>query len=132
MQSPYVLCRLFKKHDGKDENGESLDCADVDQSSSPQSVVKSSTEDVQSEPVTPYLTGQPNVEPLTNGILKVEDFENKNENYPLEFLDCQVTDHDVNPSDYQMVCAFGIIFFFGEITKMSLFAKKREFWQSLT
>ncbi|KAK9058889.1 hypothetical protein SSX86_023733 [Deinandra increscens subsp. villosa] len=31
-QSPYVLCHLFKKHDGKDENGESLDCVDVDQS----------------------------------------------------------------------------------------------------
>lgn len=49
-QNPFVLCRLFKKHDGKD---------DVDQNvaSSP-SVVKSSTEDPPSEPETPMLTGQ--------------------------------------------------------------------------
>ncbi|KAI3762352.1 hypothetical protein L1987_52780 [Smallanthus sonchifolius] len=86
-QSPYVLCRLFKKHDGKDENGEGLDCADVDQSDvSPPSVVKSSTEDVQSEPVTPIMTSQPNVQPTSNGILKIEDLDRKNDTQL--FFDC--------------------------------------------
>ncbi|CAI9302244.1 unnamed protein product [Lactuca saligna] len=85
-QSPYVLCRLFKKHDGKDENAESLDCVDVDQSdASPPSVVKSSTEDPQSEPVTPNLTGQPNIQPLLKENLKLEELNRTND--PLDFLD---------------------------------------------
>ncbi|XP_071709890.1 NAC domain-containing protein 91-like isoform X2 [Rutidosis leptorrhynchoides] len=94
-QSPYVLCRLFKKHDGKEENGESLRCVDVDQNEdSPPSVVKSSTEDAQSEPVTPSLTGQTSVQPLPNGILKLEDAENNVD--PLDCLD------DIDFSKYQM------------------------------
>lgn len=81
-----MLCRLFKKHDGKDENAESLDCVDVDQSdASPPSVVKSSTEDPQSEPVTPNLTGQPNIQPLLKENLKLEELNRTND--PLDFLD---------------------------------------------
>ncbi|KAK9075271.1 hypothetical protein SSX86_003593 [Deinandra increscens subsp. villosa] len=102
-QSPYVLCRLFKKHDGKDENGESLDCVEVDHSdASPLSVVKSSTEDVQSEPVTPILTDQPNTQPPNNLVLKVEASERKND--ILDFQDCVENNFDL--SDYQMVCQY--------------------------
>ncbi|KAL4574718.1 hypothetical protein LXL04_021554 [Taraxacum kok-saghyz] len=54
-QNPFVLCRLFKKHDGKDDNPGSPKSIDV--ASSP-SVVKSSTDDPPSDPVTPALTGQ--------------------------------------------------------------------------
>ncbi|XP_071732158.1 NAC domain-containing protein 91-like isoform X2 [Rutidosis leptorrhynchoides] len=72
-QSPYVLCRLFKKYDGKEENGEITECVEIDQSDySPPSAVKSPTEDTQSEPATPILTVQPNIQPLT----KFEDAEN--------------------------------------------------------
>ncbi|KAJ9546204.1 hypothetical protein OSB04_025911 [Centaurea solstitialis] len=50
-QNPFVLCRLFKKHDGKDdgkdENAESFDCVDVP---SPPSIAKASPEDDQSSP----------------------------------------------------------------------------------
>nr|XP_043614433.1 NAC domain-containing protein 91-like isoform X2 [Erigeron canadensis] len=100
-QSPYVLCRLFKKHDGKDENGESFECADVDQSdASPLSAVKSSTEDVQSEPATPILTGQSNVQPSNDDLLKIEYSEDKND--PLDFLDASFTAHDIVPANYQM------------------------------
>ncbi|XP_076904538.1 NAC domain-containing protein 91-like [Bidens hawaiensis] len=75
-QSPYVLCRLFKKSDG--ENG---DIVDVDHSdASPLSAVKSSTEDVPSELVTPVLTGQPNQQPSSVPALKMEDFE-KNDQF---------------------------------------------------
>ncbi|KAJ0458494.1 putative transcription factor NAM family [Helianthus annuus] len=99
-QSPYVLCRLFKKHDVKDENGEGLDCADVvDQSDgSPPSVVKSCIEDGQSEPVTLVLTGQPNAQPSSNGVLKLEDPDGKDDAFM--FLDCQ--DHDIDHSKYPM------------------------------
>ncbi|XP_023754934.1 protein NTM1-like 9 [Lactuca sativa] len=70
-QSPFVLCRLFRKHDGKDDDPGSPKFIDVDQNtaSSP-SLVKSSTEDPPSDPVTPMLTGQigdtdeANVDPL--------------------------------------------------------------------
>lgn len=85
-QSPYVLCRLFKKHDGKDDPAESVDITDVDQSiASPLSVVKSSTEDPQSEPVTPILTGQPNIQPLIKENLKIEDQHRTND--PLDYYD---------------------------------------------
>lgn len=85
-QSPYVLCRLFKKHDGKEENAESVDCVDVDPSvASPPSVVKSSTEDLQSEPVTPILTGQPNMQPIIKENLKIEDPMRTND--PLDYID---------------------------------------------
>ncbi|KAK1441516.1 hypothetical protein QVD17_07468 [Tagetes erecta] len=98
-QSPFVICRLFKKYDGKDEHGESLDGVDVDHGDeSPPSIVKSSTEDVQSAPVTPALTGQPNVQPLTNGILKTEDLERNDD--PLVYLDRQ--DHGIDPTKYLM------------------------------
>ncbi|KAI3783875.1 hypothetical protein L1987_42964 [Smallanthus sonchifolius] len=100
-QSPYVLCRLFRKYDGKDENGEGGDCVDADHSdASPFSVVRSSTEDVQSEPVTPVLTDQPNGQPPSNVILKMEDFERKND--ILDHFDCQDLGIDIDPSKYQM------------------------------
>nr|XP_043635335.1 NAC domain-containing protein 91-like [Erigeron canadensis] len=69
-QSPFVICRLFKKHDGKDENVESSNAIEVDQSAaSPLSVVKSSTEDPPSNPLTPSLTMQPsNIDSCTIGV----------------------------------------------------------------
>lgn len=62
-QSPFVLCRLFKKHDGKDDSSNLID---VDQSVASPSIVKSSTEDPHSGPVTPTLTPQPEMQPLNN------------------------------------------------------------------
>nr|GEU58359.1 NAC domain-containing protein 91 [Tanacetum cinerariifolium] len=100
-QSPYVLCRLFKKHDIKEDNGESFDVVDADQSyASPPSVVKSSTEDVQSEPVTPVMTGQLSVHPLNNGSLKIENSEGKND--PMQYVDCQLTEFDIDQLNYEM------------------------------
>ncbi|KVI07523.1 No apical meristem (NAM) protein [Cynara cardunculus var. scolymus] len=88
--NPFVLCRLFKKHDGKDEIPESFDCADV---ASPPSIVKPSPEDVQSEPVTPnFLNVQTHVQPSRTETLKVEDYDRTNDS--LVFLDC----HDMDPS----------------------------------
>ncbi|KAL8233065.1 hypothetical protein R6Q57_002843 [Mikania cordata] len=93
-QSPFVLCRLFKKHDGKDENGESLDCVDVDpRDTSPTSVLKSSVERVES--VTPVLRDQ---QPSSNLILKIEDSDRNND--VLDLLDCQ--NHDIDITNYQM------------------------------
>lgn len=92
-----MLCRLFKKHDGN-ENGEILDGVDVDHGAASPSVVKSSIEDVQSEPVTPVLTDQTNVQPSSNVILKVEDSDRKND--ILDYHDFQ--DQDIDPS---MVCS---------------------------
>ncbi|XP_076952060.1 NAC domain-containing protein 91-like [Bidens hawaiensis] len=71
-QSPYVLCRLFKKNDV--ENGENGDCVDHSDAS-PLSAVKSSTEDVPLELVTSGVTGQPNKQPSSVPALKMEDFE---------------------------------------------------------
>ncbi|KAK1431634.1 hypothetical protein QVD17_08131 [Tagetes erecta] len=105
-QSPFVLCRLFKKHDGN-ENGEGLDLdgADVAHgSASPLSGVKSSIEDVQSEPLTPALTEVPNVQPSSNVTLKVEDPDRKND--ILEYLD--FPDHDIDPSKYPMPADFDV------------------------
>lgn len=100
-QSPYVLCRLFKKHDIKEDNGESFDVVDADQNyASPPSVVKSSTEDVQSEPVTPVVTGQLSEYPLNNGSLKIENSEGKDD--PMQYLDCQLTEFDIDQLNYEM------------------------------
>ncbi|XP_076933142.1 NAC domain-containing protein 91-like [Bidens hawaiensis] len=70
-QSPYVLCRLFRKNDGENGDGVDVDRCDA----SPLSAVKSSTEDGPSELVTPVLTGQPNQQPSSVPPLKMEDFE---------------------------------------------------------
>ncbi|KAK2972804.1 hypothetical protein RJ640_028332 [Escallonia rubra] len=53
-QSAFVLCRLFKKHDWKqDEKAESSNCEEVNQNVSSPTIVKSSAEDTQLQPVTP-------------------------------------------------------------------------------
>ncbi|KAI7726170.1 hypothetical protein M8C21_020389 [Ambrosia artemisiifolia] len=90
LSSPYVICRLFKKHDG-----ENMDCGDQDDVSPP-SVLKSCVEDGQLEPVTPVLTGKENAQPFSNGIAKLEDPGGKDD--ALVFLECQ--DHDLDPSKY--------------------------------
>lgn len=60
MQSPYVLCRLFKKHDGKqDEMSESLNCEEVEQVVLSPTVFKPSHEDALSEQETQLLSRQP-------------------------------------------------------------------------
>lgn len=93
-QNPFVLCRLFKKHDGKEENPESFDCAaDV---ASPPSIVKPSPEDVQSEPVTPNLNTQTYVQPSRTEILKVEDYDKTIDS--LVFLDCEIIGDGMDPS----------------------------------
>lgn len=59
-QSAFVLCRLFKKHDGKqDEMGENLNYEEVEQNIQSPTVVKPSHEDDLSEQETPVLGGQP-------------------------------------------------------------------------
>ncbi|WOG97011.1 hypothetical protein DCAR_0416350 [Daucus carota subsp. sativus] len=59
-QSPYVLCRLFKKHDGKqDEMSESLNCEEVEQVVLSPTVFKPSHEDALSEQETQLLSRQP-------------------------------------------------------------------------
>ncbi|PWA63463.1 TCV-interacting protein [Artemisia annua] len=100
-QSPYVLCRLFKKHDVKEDNGESFDVVDADQSyASPPSVVKSSPEDVQSEPVTPVVTDQLTGHPSNNGSLKMENSEGNND--PMHYLYCPPTQFDIDQINYEM------------------------------
>ncbi|KAI3517784.1 hypothetical protein L1887_17003 [Cichorium endivia] len=98
-QTPFVLCRLFKKYDGKDDDPGSPKFNDA---SSP-SLVKSSTEDPPSEPVTPMLTGQ------------VEDTDTENVD-PLDYLNLQglcdpVPDHldskIFSPLHSQMHLEFG-------------------------
>ncbi|KAI3735484.1 hypothetical protein L6452_14983 [Arctium lappa] len=85
-QSPFVLCRLFKKNDGKDENFGGTNSVDVDQSiASPLSNVKSSTEDPPSEPVTPMLTRQPEVQPSSNDSWAIEDSDRTSVDPPHHF-----------------------------------------------
>lgn len=59
-QSAFVLCRLFKKHDGKqDEMGENSNYEEVEQNIPSPTVVKPSHDDALSEHETPVLGGQP-------------------------------------------------------------------------
>nr|GEZ91053.1 hypothetical protein [Tanacetum cinerariifolium] len=83
-QNPFVLCRLFKKHDCKDENIGSSILNDVDQSSahSP-SIVKSSTEDPQ---------------PSVNDSCAVASSDKTNVD-PLDYLDFPQLDYDYNMKD---------------------------------
>lgn len=65
MQNAFVLCRLFKKHDGKqDEMAESSNCDEVERNVSSPTVVKSYAED-QSEPETPMFSGQPQLQSVS-------------------------------------------------------------------
>lgn len=62
MQSAFVICRLFKKHDGKlDEVTESSNGDEVEQKVS-SSTVKLSAEDTQSEQETPMSSPQAGVQ----------------------------------------------------------------------
>lgn len=62
MQSAFVICRLFKKHDGKlDEVTESSNCDEYEQKVS-SSTVKLSAEDTQSEQETPMSSPQAGVQ----------------------------------------------------------------------
>ena len=81
-----------------------IDVVDADQSyASPPSVVKSSPEDVQSEPVTPVVTDQLTVHPSNNGSLKIENLEGKND--PMHYPDCPLTQFDIDQINYDMVRA---------------------------
>ncbi|KAI3815722.1 hypothetical protein L1987_15401 [Smallanthus sonchifolius] len=81
-QSPFVLCRLFKKHDDKNEN---FGCSSF--VASPPSVVKSYTNDPPSQPVTPLLTMQPS----SNNSCALGDA-------PMYYLDL----HEIYKSEHQM------------------------------
>lgn len=72
MQSAFVICRLFKKHDGKlDEVTESSNCDEVEQKVS-SSTCKVSAEDTQSEQETPMSSPQVRVQSTRiNGDLDV-------------------------------------------------------------
>lgn len=94
LQSPFVLCRLFKKNDGNDENFENSNFTYVEESvSSSLSVLKSSTEDPPSEHVTPLF---PALQPTSNDSRAIADSDRTSVD-PLEYL-------DYDQSEYQMVC----------------------------
>ena len=64
LQGAFVLCRLFKKQDEKvDDNTEELICDEGEENVPSLVTIKSSTEDAQSEPVTPLLDGQTEKQP---------------------------------------------------------------------
>ncbi|XP_024991672.1 uncharacterized protein LOC112525681 [Cynara cardunculus var. scolymus] len=101
-QSPFVLCRLFKKHDGKDENFGGTNSVDVDQSiASPLSNVKSSTEDPPSDPVTPMLTGQPEVQPSSNNSWAIEDSDRTSVDPP-HYFDWHTMNHENEMPDVDL------------------------------
>lgn len=66
MQSAFVLCRLFKKSDGKpDEMAESSNCDEVEKNVSSPTVGKPYAEDTPSEPETPIVSGQPQMQSVS-------------------------------------------------------------------
>ncbi|XP_019200470.1 PREDICTED: protein NTM1-like 9 [Ipomoea nil] len=73
-QTPYVLCRLFKKNELKqDENAESPNSNGVEPNVSSPAVVKSPGEDDQSETVTPMGSYHIKAQPLTPEKSSVEE-----------------------------------------------------------
>lgn len=67
-QGAFVLCRLFKKHNEKqDEIGESSNCEEVEQNVPSPTVVKPSPEDTMSEQDTPVLSRQTDGYETNNG-----------------------------------------------------------------
>jgi len=78
LQSPFLLCRLFRKHDVKDDNPGNSNGDDVDRGvASPRSLVRPTT-DGPSESATPIMTSPADAESIDPAACHVWQTNNYN------------------------------------------------------